>query len=961
MSTTVAAARPSQALRQRRETQRPRVVAKANMENGVPKEDTKRHVTRPEDILAKFNGRPPSLRIYLYPSHFRLNDSQETLSYASPMRELLDHVRHKTVPHNMLEDLHAMGVQFYDSCLIVEVHNFRSSGTKPKEDTNSSAEGSGADPFSIHNNNNFITPSPHTMHPALKAKAKVEPAGAQNPGADAKADKDVDKENMPAPGQPASQKQGNKAKITTAVLFPTPQSHLADLTQLANTPLPDVATLRRNQAAARAAGNPPTPLTAVPPTPSALAAGRSPKRQKMILDESNLHEFESAILGETCPKLYLEPTKSLGATLALMEANTHPNNQHSPPARKTRKRTTAELAADEAEAADMQRYMLAGDEHQASNTTAAVGGDESQHAVRAGANQQTFSRFKTLAAIKTNHEEAERRKKEEEARQAQVKRQAQQDAAEVAKRRELEASHQAEQQNAASAMLQKKQEAIARQQQQQQQQQQHQHQQQQHQQQQQQALAMQMANANAQVSQIPLSATQPQFSSPVVRQQTPMAAAASPLNQVHATHPMGSTPMVATSSNHAAGSPARPPSAISHHPNAMARTASQQQHQNLSRTGTPQILQGTPVMNPAMPARNISSTPTPRMNSHGSPNMPAPGATPIMMHTPQPGQNMTPEHMQFLQTQNVQNQLRAQGMQQANISPSNHQQFQQAAFQRANMHIQANGVPQGQNPQQYRQILASRFYQQLQQQQQQRMAANMSPQGMPQAGTPNAGQTQLANLNLQQLRQQYTTRKQQLLQTFGQNVPHQHLVQMNQMEAAIRQREAQVQHQQQQQQQQQAMTQSGQMNMQGMPNHMNMQGGGNPQASVQMQQYQQMLQQQRAQQQRQNQIMQMRQQAMQQGGQMNMNNMPAGFNVNNMGNIGNMNGMNIANMQAMNQGNMGIQGMQGMQGMTMGNMQGMNQQQMQQMMMMRQAQARAAIQQQGQQQQQGGDMNWSGV
>lgn len=951
MSAAVAAARPSQALRQRRESQRPRVVAKPSMANGAPKEDTRRHVTRPEDILAKFNGRPPSLRIYLYQNHFRLNDSQETLSYASPMRELLDHVRHKTVPHNMLEDLHAMGVQFYDSCLIVEVHNFRSSGVKAKEDTHRSTEGAGTKPFSIHNNSNFITPSPHAAHPAtLKTSDKAEPAEAQNPGADAKPDKDMDKENMPAPGQPASQKQGSKAKVTTAVLFPTPQSHLADVTQLANTPLPDVATLRRNQAAARAAGNPPTPLTAVPPTPTALTAGRSPKRQKMVLDENNLHEFESAVLNETCPKLYLEPTKSFGDTLALMEASTHPNNQHSPPTRKTRKRTTAELAADEAEAADMQRYMLAGDEHQTSNTTAAAGGDESQHAVRAGANQQTFSRFKTLAAIKTNHEEAERRKKEEEARQAQVKRQAQQDAAEVAKRRELEASHQAEQQNAASAMLQKKQEAMARQQQQQQQQQQ--------------ALVMQMANANAQVSQTPLSATQPQFSSPVVRQQTPMAAAASPLNQVHTTHPMGGTPMVATSSNHAAGSPARPPSAISHHPNTMARTVSQQQHQNLSRTGTPQLLQGTPVMNAAMPARNISSTPTPRMNNQGSPNMPVPGATPIMMHTPQPGQNMTPEQMQFLQNQNVQTQLRAQGMPSTNISPTNHQQFQQAAFHRANMHIQANGIPPNQNPTQYRQGLASRIYQQLQQQQQQRMATNMSP-GMPQAGTPNAGQTQLANVNLQQLRQQYNARKQQLLAAYGPNVPQQHVVQMNQMEANIRQREAQVQQQQQQVTQQQAMTQSGQMNMQGMPNHMNMQGGGNPQASVQMQQYQQMLQQQRVQQQRQNQIMQLRQQAaMQQGGQMNMNNMQAGFNVNNMGNMGNMNGMNMASMQAMNQGNMGnmgMQGMQSMQGMNMSNMQGMSQQQMQQMMMMRQAQARAAMQQQGQQQQQGGDMNWSGV
>ncbi|KAF1980398.1 hypothetical protein BU23DRAFT_548551 [Bimuria novae-zelandiae CBS 107.79] len=927
------AARPSQALRQRRESQRPKAVAKAIMDNSAPKAEERRYVTTQEDILRKFPNVEPSMRIFLYPSHFRINDSQETLGYASPMKELLDHVRNKTIPHNMLEELHLTGIRFYDNCLIVQVHNLRGVGIKPKHDTNSSADGLGAEPFSVHNYNSFITPSPHVPHPSLKANAKPGQADGQLANSESKADKDVDKENMPAPGQPSSQKQTSKEKISTVVLFPTPQSHFADLTILANTPQQDAATMRRNQAVARAAGNPPTPLTAVPPTPSALAASRSPKRQKTVLDENNLYEFEAAVFHETCPKLYLEPTKSLEETLALMEAHTHPNNQNSPPARKTRKRTTAELAADEAEAADMQRYMLAGDEFQASKTATAAGGDEGQHAVRASANQQTFSRFKTLAAIKTNHEEAERRKKEEEARQAQAKRQAQMDA-EAQKRREMEANDQA-------AMLQKKQEAMRQQQQQQQQ-----------------ALAMQMAQANAQVSQPPLSATQPQFSSPVVRQQTPMANAASPLIHPHATHPMGGTPMAATPSNQAAGSPARPASAISHHPNAMARTASQQQHQNLSRTGTPHIAQGTPVMNQVMPARNISSTPTPRMNNQGSPSGPIPGGTPMMM--PQQSQNMTPEQIQFLQSRNMQMRA-AQGMQQANLSPSNPQQLQQLAFQRANMQIQANGVPPGQDPQQYRQMLAQQYYRQLQQQQQQhqqQMAANMSSQNGSQAGTPNAGVTQMANGNLQSLRQQYHARKQQLMNNYGSNIPQQQMMVLRQMESAIMQKEQQVR-----QAQQHAMAQSGQMTMnQGVPNSMNMQGGGNH--GAQMQQYQQMLQQQRAQQQRQSQILQMRQQAaMQQGGQMNMNNMPAGFNVNNM-NMGNMNG--IQGMQGMGQGNMGMQGMQGMQGMNMGNMNGMNQAQMQQMMLMRQAQTRAAMQQQqgqqGQQgQQQGGDMSWSGV
>jgi transcription factor SPT20 len=120
LTMSAAVARPVQALRLRRESQRPSLArgptAKANnMENGVAKEDPKRYVHTQQDILAKFKGSPPSLRVYLHPSHFRINDSQETLSYASPMRELITHIRDKTIPHNMLDEFYSNGIPFYDS------------------------------------------------------------------------------------------------------------------------------------------------------------------------------------------------------------------------------------------------------------------------------------------------------------------------------------------------------------------------------------------------------------------------------------------------------------------------------------------------------------------------------------------------------------------------------------------------------------------------------------------------------------------------------------------------------------------------------------------------------------------------------------------------------------------------------------------------------------------------------
>lgn len=119
MSTSIAAARPSPALRQRRESQRPTLArmstATANTaENGVHKDDVKRYVTTQQDVLARFKGKPPSLRVYLYANHFRINDSQDSLPYTSPMKPLLTHIREKTLPHNMLDELYAMGVPFYE-------------------------------------------------------------------------------------------------------------------------------------------------------------------------------------------------------------------------------------------------------------------------------------------------------------------------------------------------------------------------------------------------------------------------------------------------------------------------------------------------------------------------------------------------------------------------------------------------------------------------------------------------------------------------------------------------------------------------------------------------------------------------------------------------------------------------------------------------------------------------------
>jgi transcription factor SPT20 len=334
------------------------------------------------------------------------------------------------------------------------------------------------------------------------------------------------------------------------------------------------------------------------------------------------------------------------------------------------------------------------------------------------------------------------------------------------------------------------------------------------------------------------------------------------------------------------------------------------------------MIQGTPVMSSAGPARNMAATPQPRMNQ-GSP-VGMQGGTPIMMQTPQTQaghSSMTPEQMQQLQaTQQMQQRMRLMQQQGMQASGQNMSQ-QQMALLKASAHIQQHGIPQGQNPQQYKSMLAQRFYQSLMQQQQ-NAQMNMNaqgsgaipgqpavvPMGQPGMGAnmPNMGMQQSLQQNLQNLRTQYNTQKQQFLNTFRspQAFPAPVQQRMQQMEITIRQKENELR-------------QLMQANM-GM--------GGQP---AQLQ-YQQQLQQQRAQHARQQQLLAMQQQR--QG--MNSNQMPQNM-------MGNMAMMNSMNMNAQNGGGMqnpagmNVQNMAAMNGGQMGQL---NPQQQMQFMLMRQQQ-----------------------
>ncbi|KAK5014706.1 hypothetical protein LTR60_003223 [Cryomyces antarcticus] len=534
---TAVATRPSPALRQRRESQRPSLTksnGRAGPGDGVnDSKAQKGKLSEPlgivhgnqmrtsEHVLQKFKGKPPSLIVHLYPTHFRFDQQDGNFGYKSPMAVFLEHCRKETVPHDMLEELFQSNVTFYDGCLIVQVHDHKTSaGTAASQNPTTNAVGAGlTQPSSIHNYNEHLTPSPYAPYPVKSNsldQAKTSPLMDQ---------KEKDKENMPAPAQlgSARRKTASESKITHIVLHSTPLSLHNEISILASTPASDSRINKRQQnmtSNGKDGATPSTPLTAsMPPTPT-ISRGSVAKRPKMMLEEKDVHAFEAEVMVSSETPLYLEPAQNFGHAQAILDALRHPLHENKPPPPKTRKRTTAELAAEDARDAEEERFMLLMDERLGSLTSAAAAGVGSSTAEGQGgaaAFEPRFSRFKTLENIRMRHEESVRVKKEADARLALEKRQLD---AEMAKRKaEVEQQRQKMQRRQEQLMQQQAMMAATQQQQQQQQQQQH-NQTQNH-------FFPDPRINDARHQPFPMQA---QLSSPVIQQQTPLMKA-SPLAQ----------------------------------------------------------------------------------------------------------------------------------------------------------------------------------------------------------------------------------------------------------------------------------------------------------------------------------------------------------------------------------------------------------------------------------------------
>lgn len=603
-------------------------------------------------------------------------------------------------------------------CLIVRVVDHKSATAQARKTAAVQSNENNA-PFSIHNYNEHVTPSAFVPYPknnqlaSEQAPAKTEAtANGQNPQRqeqDKQADKDVSQSKLTPP----------KPRVFTTVLHPTARSLQTELTLLATTPDPKAA----KQAAANAGS---------PAIGSNNQAERShpAKRQKMLVEPQDLLECESKLTRALAPPLFLDPVDGPDAAQDLLKFLESPLHRDAPPSPKRRKRTIAELAADEALAAEEERFMLIMDERLEPTSSNGAGGTKSSVDDTGGGApfEPRFSRFKTLENIRMQHEEKAKREHEIKVKQEMAKRHQQE--MERERRRALE-QRQAEEHAREEARRQQ----LAAQQAQVQ-------------------LAQQnrvMAQANG--------INQGQRSSPVVRNQTPLNAS-SPMPGNTMVSQAG-VPMSITSSAQGAGSPPRPPSALQH-PNMMSHPmAASRSQQGPSQHGTPQMTQGTPAMSHATPImRNV--TPTQRM-SHGSPNNSTISQTPVMnqgmMATPQMGgggMGLTPQQQQMLLQQRQQQLLAQQGhLGAGGLTPQHISQLQANAHAQQNIqshqqHLiqQQSQQHQQRNQQAYQAQLVRAQFAQMQQAQQQAInqqgqtPQNQSHQGSPQM-TPQQQQQQM--------------------------------------------------------------------------------------------------------------------------------------------------------------------------------------------------------------------------
>ena len=516
-------------------------------------------------------------------------------------------------------------------------------------------------------------------------------------------------------------------RIFTTVLFPTAMTLHDDMIRIAAS----------RDAAIRKQGNAIQTVGPVFLTMFAGQTGQPPlKKLKTHMSNQTLQSIEAETILATAPPLFLAPVDDISEMKQLYTKLADPLCTRLPSAPKSRKRTVAELAADEALAAEQQQFMLAMDERLAPSSTTATTSKTTVADAEANSNatEARFERFKVLEDIKDSLREKKERENEARLLQQQQSLAAQQQQAQMRTKMEQE---RAMQEAAKAREIQAKKQELHRNQsgqnvpQQATPQLQHQ------------GSPVQMPatagqhghpNPNSVLTNAQqLAASQTAHSSPAARHATPQNIP-SPAMSNMISRPQGA-PMVISGSNQGVGSPPRPTSAVPHGHAGGIPMIPQRSQQPPSRNGTPAMVNGTPRMQQATPImRNV--TPTPRM-SQASPVSHA-SATPMMANG-------------MLGAAHMNGQPQITPRQQQQIFQQQQQQARQAAMMQAVRERALHGGPtQVMTPQQMQAMAAAQAQAQARQQQSVQEAYRANMQAMQQQMQQHGGHAMVNGMIMNQ-------------------------------------------------------------------------------------------------------------------------------------------------------------------------------------------------------------------
>ncbi|CCU81738.1 hypothetical protein BGHDH14_bgh04613 [Blumeria hordei DH14] len=686
-----------------------------------------------EYILKKYRHSIPSLVVHLHPTHFRFDNQEGHFPYQSPMRLMIEHLRLRTIPHDLVE--YFGDVPYYEDCMIVKIHDHKSTSLSDPVDRKESPEPKPI-PFSIHNYSQYCTPSSYAPYPMKSPISKKPKTTIDKNNTKASEEQDNDQKPTSLASKTAGPK---KPEILTVVLRPTPMSKFIDRAiQAINL----VGTERVMNAQSDANGvTPNLPLTpTVAPNISANIQPitvSSPNRGKarLKIDSSQICKIEAQITLATTAPLILKPVSSALESATLIESLAHPMYNEKPPAPKSRKRTVAEVAADEAFAAEQERYMLLFDERLSSNALTTSGGvNTSGGETQSGGTlfEARFERFKLIESIRIQLEENKRIEK-----QKAIENEKPQRLAETNRTRQILAIEQ----NRSQQALQGNSNQI---------QPQHAHPQ----------TTSSQNSILGQAHRLHQQTSQAQATSPLIRTETPNSNSSPSINNA------GSIPMQQSTSS-MGGSPPRPGSATQQNQaqksvptsHGMVSQKSQQSH-----SGTPRMPVSTPVQStPA--SRNSSQTPrlsqrSPQGQISHNPQVQMINGQPILNNSAQ-AQAFQQQRLQHILRQQQQQQQAAQGL---GVIMQGHQASPQQMLQA--QQILRNQQQQGM-PQQAMQAYTAQMTALAQRQ--------ASQGGIPQSMNPNfvgnvsgVGGMQQVPMNMQQIQQ--LQQQQMMLQAQAQQI-----------------------------------------------------------------------------------------------------------------------------------------------------------------------------------------------